>query len=481
MTPGPPKTKILDTSFKSPPSAANPEGSLWDAPARISTEMNQTYQDTPDLLTPKARQWVGDNLGWFGRNIAGPAVDVGSFVTKEGSALGAGALAAASEILSGGNPQLTRDIHAGLQVLPVAQANAPPMVRPMVAKEPSYTGSLTPTQMQYTPTTIAGPTGPIYPPEAVPIKTPADALKVAQGSFKAADASNFQLTPQFTNDWVASLDQYNKQTPAGLVTSGPNPMTDLVTNLRKATSAPLDSIQSIQEVDKTIQDAISDQYKDGVLSPAGRQMKQLQQDFRARYTNPSPDQFTGSPQGIQSFKDGMQGYAAYSRMRDLQGIVDSTEGNPNRATLIASRTNAFLNDPTNVAGWTPDEIASARKAANSGFLQEWMRAEGSRLVGIGAAVTGGGLTGALTAVPAQVGLSYAVRNAAENTRIAQLQKAMAYLGQRVPQPGTVPPQPPPFIPSRTAVTSARYAPLVGLLGQQQDQNTPDKTIFPSIF
>jgi hypothetical protein len=430
--------------------------------------MNQTYQNTPDILTPPARQAVG-NFGWVGRNILGPAADVGSFAVKEGSALGAGGLAALSELASGGNPKLARDVHALLQVAPVVQASAPPMIGPMVPRTPSFTGDMPP--VGDLPPGPSGPSSPSYgPPEAVPIKTPADALKVTSGLYKAADASDFQLKPQFTHDWVNSLDQYQKQTPAGQAVAGPNAATDLIADLRKTADAPMDNIKSIQEVDQTIQDAISKQYNDGVLSPEGRQMRQILQDFRQRYSNVPPDQMSGSPQGIQAFNDARQGYAAYSRMKDLQGVVDSTQGNPNRATLIASRTNAFLNDPDNVRGWTPDEIAAARKAANSGFLQEWMRAEGSRLVGIGTAVTGGGLPGALAAVPAQVGLSYAVRNAAENMRLARLQNAIGVLGQRVPQPGTVPPRPPPFKPPQMVVSGARYVPT-GLLGPTNDQQS----------
>ena len=468
MTPTPGKRSVLDTSYNSLPSDTRGAGSLWDTAARVGTEMNQTYQNTPDILPPPARQAVG-NFGWVGRNILGPAADVGSFAVKEGSALGAGGLAALSELASGGNPKLARDVHALLQVAPVAQASAPPMIGPMVPRTPRFTGDMPPADLP--PGGPSGPTSPSYgPPEAVPIKTPADALKVTSGLYKAADASDFQLKPQFTHDWVNSLDQYQKQTPAGQAVAGPNAASDLIADLRKTADAPMDNIKSIQEVDQTIQDAISKQYSDGVLSPEGRQMRQILQDFRQRYSNVPPDQMSGSPHGIQAFNDARQGYAAYSRMKDLQGVVDSTQGNPNRATLIASRTNAFLNDPDNVRGWNPDEIAAARKAANSGFLQEWMRAEGSRLVGIGTAVTGGGLPGALAAVPAQVGLSYAVRNAAENMRLARLQNAIGVLGQRVPQPGTVPPRPPPFKPPQMVVSGARYIPT-GLLGPTSDQQS----------
>lgn len=490
MTPGPPP-KILETSFHTVPSATS-SGMPWssyqpptfsgaasavgDAWGRVGTEMADTYRNTPDILTPSAREAVG-NSGWLGRYVTGPLTDVGSVALKGASSVGAGGLAALSEILSGGDAQKARDIHAGLQILPVAQANAPPVAGPMIAREPNYTGTLKPADVTPPPglPPPPGPGGPLYQPEAMPTRTPADVLKIYQGQRTAAEGSNVQLKPQFTDNFVASLDKYSPQSPTAQATApAEHPVAALVDNLRKSASAPFTDLRSIQEVDGQIQDAISGQYGSNGLSPAGVQMRQILRDFRDQYENVPPDQMSGSPQGIQDFANARNTYAAYSRMKELQGVVDSTEGNPNRATLIASRVNGFLNDDANTRGWTSQEIASARQAANSGFMQEWMRAEGSRLVGIGAAVALPGV-GKLLGVPAQVGLSYAVRNAAETARIAQVQKALDVLGQRVKQPGTVPPQPPPFMPPQSVVTAARYAPLTGLLGQGQDQKG---TIFP---
>jgi hypothetical protein len=499
MTPGPPTKGILDTSYQSLPSDARKGGSWEDwipgggpstyvpptfsgLPTRVGTEMAETYRDTPPIITPEAQETVA-NTGWLGRYVASPLISASNFVGKEGAALGAGGLAAFSELFGGGDPEKVRDAHILPQILPVAGAMESVAGRypgPAVPSEPSYIGPLKPVDMQYTPTTAPGPVGPLYPPEALPTNTPADVLKIYQGQRAAAAAGDFQLKPQFTDDFVASLDKYQPQSPTAQATAPTtHPVTALVDDLRKSASAPFTDIRSIQEVDKQIQDAISGQYGTNGLSPAGVQMRQILRDFRDRYENIPDDQMSGSPQAIQDSATARNTYAAYSRMKELQGVVDSTEGNPNRATLVASRVNGFLNDPENVRGWNPEEISAARTAANSGFIQEWLRAEGSRLVGVGAAVTLPGL-GKLLGVPAQVALSYAVRNAAETARLAQVQKAMGILGQRVEQPGTVPAQPPPYMPPRALPTGARYAPLTGLLGQTQDQDRQG-TILPSLW
>ena len=503
MTPGPPSPPpdLLKTSFKSVPSDTRPGGSLWDTSERVGTEMKQTYKDAPPVVGSAVRDWIG-NQGWLGRNVLGPAADVADVVGKGTAAAGAGITANLAELMGGGDPQKVRDAHALLQVLPVAQANAPPFAGPIVAREPSYTGSLKPSDVTpppggggggpgYNPPSSGWPAGTgswasggpastsLYPPEALPTKTPADVLKIYKGQIGSAEQSGAQLTPQFTNDWVGTLDQYRKQTPAGVATGGPNAVSDLVDNLSKSANAPLDSVKSIQEVDQNIQSAINKEYGPNGLSPEGVQMRQILRDFRDRYGNIPNDQITGNRQGVDDLRTSTGTYAAYSRMKELQGVVDSTEGNPNRATLIASRVNGFLNDDSNVRGWTPEEIASARTAANSGFMQEWMRAEGSRLVGIGAAVALPGV-GKLLGVPAQVGLSYAVRNAAETARLAQVQKALGVLGQRVQQPGTVPPLSPSVMPPQAVTSALRYAPSGGLLGQTANQ-PQDARPLPSLW
>jgi hypothetical protein len=115
MTPTPGKRSILDTNFNAVPSDTRPGGSLWDANVRVGTEMKQTYQDTPPIVGPAARQWIG-NQGWLGRNILGPVADAGDAAYKGTAAVGAGVLANLSEIASGGDPKLARDVHAALSI-----------------------------------------------------------------------------------------------------------------------------------------------------------------------------------------------------------------------------------------------------------------------------------------------------------------------------------------------------------------------------
>jgi hypothetical protein len=445
MTPGPPSKGILETSYHSLPSDTRPGGSIVDAASRVAAEMSDASANTPDILTPAAIKGAGENLGWLGRNVVGPLAQgvnyVGSGIARELSALGAGGMAGLSEIASGGNPELARDIHAGLTLAPVAATMTPGFVPPTTPK--------------------AEPVGP-FQAQAKPVTTPAEALNVVKPMYATADASNVQLAPQFTQDWVKSLDQYQPQTPAGAASaSAEHPVTKLVDQLRQTAAAPLDSIRSIQDVDQNIQKAISANLGD---PSTASQMRQILRDFRDRYSNIAPDQFTGNPQDITTFNNARQGYAAYSRMNELQGIIDSTEGNANRASLISSRVNSFLNKPENVAGWSPEEIASARQVADTGFLPEWLRAGGSRLAAIGT-IAAHGLFGSIPAMTADVGASYLLRHTAEGMRLRAAARTMGVLGQRVPQPGTVPA--PPAVGSPGLLTqAARYAPFTGLLGQQ---------------
>ena len=444
-----PKPPALSTSFHAVPS--DTRAGIWDeiknATGRVGTEMSDAYQNTPPLLTYPAREALR-NSGWLGK-IAAFGGDVGSTALADFSALGSGATAALSEILSGGDPQKARDVHAGLTIAPLLDAVAPRVAGPNLGAREPYTGG--------------------EPLQAKRINTPEGAMEFYKPQIKMAEQSDFRLAPKFTDDWLASLEDHTTTSPAGkAVNPEAPPVAKLIGDLRNAASAPIDNIKSIQEVDQRIQRAISEQSGSGGDPNQVRQMRGILQDFRDRYGNVPPDQYTGSPQGVAAFQDSLKSYAAVSRLREVQGLIDSTEGNPNRSTLLASRVNAFLNDDRNTKGWNDTEKASMRQAANSGFMQEWMRAQGSRLVGIGGAAVGG-LPGAAIGVPLQVGTSYMLRNAMEDMRLNKIREAMGVLGQRVPQPGTVPAPPPPFRPPPSAVTAARYAPLVGLLGQTADQ------------
>lgn len=458
MTPQP--KSILDTSFHKLPSNENQDGGgLWSgivgAASRVASAMDDAG-NTPDIVTPKGIDLAYQTPTWLGRNVVGPVVQaanaVASPVVREAARLGAGGTAAASEligsVLPGGNQQQRASaVSQALTTLPIVGATMPnvgPLEMMPKIEQPETYGPPLPTKIDTS--TLSG------------------ASKAVDKLYTAADNSDFTLKPSFTDNYVASLDKWAPQTPAGAASaSSTNPVAQLVDQLRQLKTAPMDSIRSIQDVDQNIQKAISQNLGD---PQTASQMRAILRDFRSQYSNIAPDQYTGSPQGITDFNNARQGYAAKSRMDEVQGIVDSTEGNPNRATLLSSRLNSFLNNKENTAGWNDDEIASLRGAVDTGFVPEWLRAQGSRLVGIGTAVAHG-LTGAITAVPAEVGLSYMVRNAAENMRLRQVQESMRLLGQRVPQPNTV--APPPSL-MQTTPTAVRYAPLVGLLGGNQPAN-----------
>jgi hypothetical protein len=469
-----PKPNILDTSFHQIPSHTSPGAQLWDdisgAPARIATEMQQTYQNADPVITPQAQGWARDNLGWVGRNLVSPYITGLNTVAKEGQAVTAGGLAAGSELLSGGNPALARDVHALLQTAPVAMANAPPLIptlRP--SPGPNYTGALDTSDVTPPgPSSIPSGPGSATLRSPVPVATPQDALAVVKPLYKSADESGIQIAPQFTSDWTKNLDQYKPQQPVGMaIGSRGGPVTDLITDLQKASDAPITNIQGIQEVDQKIQDAISAQYGQGNMAAVSR-MRQIQQDFRQRYRNidPATQLTSGDPQALQDFSNANAGYAAYSRMKDVQDIIDSTQhlSGAEKAQAIRSRVNAFLQDPANTSGWTPDEISGLASANQGGAVSDFIKAAVAKVampVAVHSLPLGLGAIGASTALDAAQGGMLA------KYRTGQLNQAMRLLGQRVPQPGTAPPQTTPVAPP-SLLRSTQALPWYGLLDRQPD-------------
>lgn len=548
MTPGPPRTPILSTSFHSVPSKERDE-KLWDyglmppvgrlsgLNTRVGTAMKETYRDTPNIVPETGQDWTEQNLGWMGRNVVSPAITGINAAGKGLAAAGTGVTANLAELASGGNPRLARDVNAALTVLPVAQAHMPPVGGPVVRPEPKLPPpgapivappgpvslpQLTKAVEQATPpnwrvvapgeehvpgrdyrmnqttgqreVNVGGPvvgpdnltipkppadattvpTRPQLPPtltEALPTGTIEEAMKVYEPQIKAAEGSDFRLTPKFTEDWTGTLDKYGPTSRAGVaVNPDLTPVQKLVAALRRTHSedAPLDNIKSIQETEQRIRLAIEEQSGPNGLPSQVREMEDILHKFRDHYTKFDPDHYTGSPEGVQAYKDSLQSYAAVSRMRDIQDLIDRTEGNPNRNNLIATRVNNWLSDKRNTKGWSDAEIAEVRKAVAGGVLPELVRTIGSRLVGIGGAAAGG-IPGMLAAVPAQVGISYMAREGQTAARLGALQRAIGMLGERVAQPGTVPATRVGPVPPQAAISAARYAPLVGLLGETANQ------------
>ena len=132
MTPGPPdpnapKRPLLSTSFEKLPTDTRPP-SFWQTMldpgagnVRVGTAMKEAYRDTPPVVGPAARDWI-NRQNRLPRAMLGTAADAVDVAGKGIAAAGTGVTANISELLSGGNPQLARDLTLGQQVAPVVQA-----------------------------------------------------------------------------------------------------------------------------------------------------------------------------------------------------------------------------------------------------------------------------------------------------------------------------------------------------------------------
>lgn len=451
MTPGP--RKILDTSYHQLPTREG-GGMPWDnwqPPSftgmadRVGTAVKQAYRDTPELFSPEQRKAVADS-GFLGNWVLDPLMGVANTIPKGAAAVGTGVTANLAEIAGAGDPQKVRDAHALLTLAPIMAATAPPFV-PNVARP---NADLPPSaRVQET----MGP----EPRPRTPLKTPEDAQPFVDALYKKADESGVVVDPGLTTGFLSDLDKYKPRSKAGLATEGPSPTNDLITRLKKLENEPIRDMQGIQDVDQQIQRAIDEQYTPTGMTTYGKQMRDILADFRQRTETVAPE-----------LKTARDAYAAQKRMEAVQRIIDNTEQYDNPASAIRTQVRTFLRNDRNTRGWTDEEIASLRRAGDSGFLTDYLRAEASRLSGIAMAVSPDLLTKVL-GVPAQVALSYASRDALTNLKRNQLAKTMALTGERVPQPGRVamPPAAPPPYPLLS--TGTRYAPLTGLLADDRNQ------------
>lgn len=444
MTPGPPK--ITGTSFSSVPTREN-EGGFWSglwrdygpnsyqpqgggigsAFQRAGEAGREAFRTTKGPFAPQLQEAAERNLGWFGGPVVSGAMEGVNLAARGAAALGTTAMADIAELGSGGNPKLARDITAGQQIAPVLGTMVPRGAVPPGVK------------VNVPPSEGPPPMGP-YPMTKVTLKTPEDAHPFVKQLYKQADDSGRVIDPGMTTNFLDDLNRYAPQSEEGIHAGRANPVTNLITDLRKLQEKPIKSMQGIQDIDRQIQDAISENIDNPNYV---RQMNGILQDFRARTDAVAPE-----------FRPAREGYAAQKRMEAVQNILDTTEDSPNRAQRIQTKVQNFVNNKKNTRGWSDEEIESLRAAGQSGMVTDWLKTQGSRL---GTIITSAALSPVTGIV--NFGSGAAARAALDARRVARLEQAMQKMGERVPQPGAVPQPSAPRVPGLLG-TVGRYGPLL---------------------
>lgn len=292
----------------------------------------------------------------------------------------------------------------------------------------------------------SGPlTGEILPPAkgAATPTTSAEAKQVASQYYAVADRSNSSLTPQFTNRFIDNITAELPQTEAGKVVAGQSTTSSLLDRLQALRDKPM-TLQAAQEVDEALGSLVDKEYGPRGPSKEGVKLAGIQRAFRDQIENAGPGDVAGGAEGFDALGPARKAWSQAMKMADLERIEARSKLADVPTTSVKTQIRTLLNSATKSRGYSPEEIAALKDAAERGVLGSALHVFGSRLIPIaaGAAELGThGLTAGIAAAGTAHLLGAGMRNLEQGLQAGRLQRAYNVLGRSVPPS----PQPPNYL------------------------------------
>lgn len=143
------------------------------------------------------------------------------------------------------------------------------------------------------------------------------------------------------------------------------------------------------------------------------------------------DKLITGKEGIEAGKKARGLWSASMRLGDVEKIITRAEMMDNPATGLKTGFRNLYNNPARMRGFSPDEKKLIKNAAESGVVTDALRTLGSRIIPIGAAISGNGIGGIAAS---QIG-TMAARGAATKMQLNKANKlADAIANKAIPQP-----------------------------------------------
>lgn len=279
-------------------------------------------------------------------------------------------------------------------------------------------------------------------PKAAPAATPqsvaaaaSDMQKAAGKYYAKATSRGGILNTKFTDDFVNRSIAKLPQSPASQAFSGDSESTKLLQRLENLRGQQL-SLKGVQEVDEEMSDMIAKEYNaQGRLSKYGYRLQGIQDDLRQSVENAGPQHIVSGPTGFQALKDGRKAWSQAMKLRDMQKAVETAANSDNPAATLRRSLRTMLNNPRRMRAYSADEVASMKRAAQSGAVNELMSKVSARLaaeIGAGVGAIAGGVPGAVAGAGAGLGLQSMGRSAMTTQQMRRLQSVIGQVQQNAP-------------------------------------------------
>lgn len=221
--------------------------------------------------------------------------------------------------------------------------------------------------------------------------TPVDSERleaISKSAYDRAEKMGGAYSPKFANDLLEKGNKLAAREPQAKAIEGDTPLQNLMKDAEAWKDKPF-SLKSAEQVDKVLTNKITAQYKAGNNAYA-RELEQFQDDFRESMYNPSKEHAPQGSAGAKELQKATQHWAQMSRMRDLETIVERAQSTANPSLSIRKGLANLYNNKRRMAGFSDEEKAAIKKAADTGIFTDILRIASSRLNTIIHVASGGG-------------------------------------------------------------------------------------------
>ena len=229
--------------------------------------------------------------------------------------------------------------------------------------------------------------------KSMPIMAADDVFAMTHNTYAtvdAADAAGAALKPVITNAFISKAEQLTPQTTAGKAVAGDSAFTQVVERIKTLKDQPI-SLRAAQEIDEALGDAIDSNMLQGRLTKEGKKILDIQTTFRQVIDAAKPNHVVGGKAGFEALKQGRALWSSAAKLRDIEKIVARAELTDNPAIAMKSGFRTLASNPARMRGFSPEEQALIRKAAETRPEVDALRVIASRLNPIIAFSGGGGI------------------------------------------------------------------------------------------
>lgn len=272
--------------------------------------------------------------------------------------------------------------------------------------------------------------------------TSADLKGLANTQYQKAEQLGGMLSPQTTDTFIAEASKKLKpQTSIGAALAGDTEAGRFADALATKIGKPM-SLAEAQDIDEAFTNSINKEYGLKGLSKDGKNLMDMQHEFRNTIENASPDNggVLGGKEGFEALKEGRKLWKQSAQLRDIENIIARGELSEQPANAIRSGFKTLASNPTRLRGYDRNTQALIRQAAKNGVVGEGLRFAGSRLLSTilatGAGAAGGGIPGALVGGLGAQGVGMVARRAGQALAEGKANKVIESIAQPAQQAGT---------------------------------------------